>query len=1188
MKTKLLLSVLLCILFVGVKAQYTAISITSGFNADVVANGVGAPTTSTNNDVDGVNYIFIAPDYQYDATCALPTESMPAGGSFTSSTTVGLSFQLASYSANQDLRLTSTDSGVLTFASGISAQTVYVLAMGGSGNAEMNISVNFSDGTRQLFNAVNVNDWFTTSTNVAINGIGRINTSATACSVLTVGTTPILFQLALQLSSLNYLKTITSITVTRVDGVSGYAGVVNVFGVSTLAPPTNCTGTPNPGNTISSSYSICPSVNYTLSLQNPLTNSAGISYQWQSSPDSSTWTNISGATSPAYTTSSTVVTYYHCIVTCTLSSSTATSSNIKVNINPAALCICSPNNGTTLHGGTSPYIDSVSIQGTILNNNSPGAPANGYTLFNSTIPTLLQGGTYTLYTLFSGTAIASVWFDWNNDGILDASEWTQITTSGSDGTISFTVPANAVTGKSIMRVRARASGNQNGATDACTEFFSGETEDYVINITGGTPCSGTPVAGVTIPSSTTVCSGIGFNLSDTGATTSVTGLTYQWQISTNGGSTWTNIAGADSINHYETAGITAPTCYRRSITCGSSTTYSTPACVGINPVYLCPCGPNTGTTLQTGTLPSLDSVNIVGTVLALNTAGAPNNGYTLHLNPVPTLNKGVTYTLYTQYSTTAIASAWIDWNNDGIFDASEWIQLTTSGTNSTITFTVPSTATVDSTLMRIRTNYTFYSNGSGDACTSFFAGETEDFLIYIAAGTTCSGTPTPGTTIQVSPNVLCANTSFNLDVTGATANLAGLTYQWQSSTDGTIWSDISGATNPTFTNSAGISDSVFYRRNIFCSGFQSSSTSLLVKLSGAVSSYPFVESFESLTTVGAGILPNCWTTVGTTPKFTSANSAVRNKIGARTGTHCVWTKYSTNAYLISPSLDLKGGQTYYFWYYYRPTDPDAGFSIRTLVANASDTTSLSASQLGTTIVNPMDTSKWTVAYYSYTPPSSGTYYFAINSIATVVPWDLLFDDINISLTTLPVNMIQFKGFKDGKNNFLTWTTTKETDNKGFDVLRSTDGNNFNKIGFVPSKSENGNSTANLDYNFNDLQPTDGNDYYRLRQTDINGKETYSDIVMIKGIKSSKIEFTAIYPNPARNKLTMNIASPSTQNLNIVITDISGRILKQQAFLANSGDNQFNINVSELMQGTFLIKASCNNGCESAIQKFIKQ
>src|SRR5204863_599466 len=89
-----------------------------------------------------------------------------------------------------------------------------------------------------------------------------------------------------------------------------------VDNVQLYAPPA-CSGTPAPGNTLSTSNVACSgSSSFTLSLQNATTGT-GVTYQWQSSPNGSTWTNISSATNSTYTTTQAVTTYYRCVVGCT-------------------------------------------------------------------------------------------------------------------------------------------------------------------------------------------------------------------------------------------------------------------------------------------------------------------------------------------------------------------------------------------------------------------------------------------------------------------------------------------------------------------------------------------------------------------------------------------------------------------------------------------------------------------------------------------------------------------------------------------------------------------------------------------------------------------------------------------------------------------------------------------------------
>lgn len=117
-----------------------------------------------------------------------------------------------------------------------------------------------------------------------------------------------------------------------------------------------------------------------------------------------------------------------------------------------------------------------------------GLTGLGYTLWpasGSTTATVLRNQTYVLGVTSTNNSIISVWFDWNDDGIFATTEWYQVAVSSTPNTadqIAVTVPNNAVLGQIRMRVRSRLAGNVNGPTDPCTQFFSGETEDYVLTV----------------------------------------------------------------------------------------------------------------------------------------------------------------------------------------------------------------------------------------------------------------------------------------------------------------------------------------------------------------------------------------------------------------------------------------------------------------------------------------------------------------------------------------------------------------------------------------------------------------------------------------------------------------------------------------------------------------------------------
>jgi len=148
-------------------------------------------------------------------------------------------------------------------------------------------------------------------------------------------------------------------------------------------------------------------------------------------------------------------------------------------------------------GTTAPTYCSVTNAGSscitsvILNtlNSAPPACVSPYYHFNAPTGTnttyLTPGATYTFSLVTSGASIASVWIDYNRNGVYEASEWAQVWTNAASGTINVTVPSGATPGATGMRVRSRLNGNINGSGDACLAMGSGSTEDYVVTIVGG-------------------------------------------------------------------------------------------------------------------------------------------------------------------------------------------------------------------------------------------------------------------------------------------------------------------------------------------------------------------------------------------------------------------------------------------------------------------------------------------------------------------------------------------------------------------------------------------------------------------------------------------------------------------------------------------------------------------------------
>ena len=118
------------------------------------------------------------------------------------------------------------------------------------------------------------------------------------------------------------------------------------------------------------------------------------------------------------------------------------------------------------------------------------------------------------------------------------------------------------------------------------------------------------------------------------------------------------------------------------------------------------------------------------------TNGMPYTLYPATGSTTATLAAGSTYQLQVTANGTADLTAWIDYNHDGVFAASEATivgQGVAANTAATASFTVPATALTGLTGMRVRSRQDGIGNGPADACTTFGSGETEDYFITLAA-----------------------------------------------------------------------------------------------------------------------------------------------------------------------------------------------------------------------------------------------------------------------------------------------------------------------------------------------------------------------------------------------------------------------------------------------------------------------
>ncbi len=147
---------------------------------------------------------------------------------------------------------------------------------------------------------------------------------------------------------------------------------------------------------------------------------------------------------------------------------------------------------------------------------------------------------------------------------------------------------------------------------------------------------------------------------------------------------------------------------------------------------------------------------------------------------------------------------------------------------------------------------------------------------------------------------------------------------------------------------------------------------------------------------------------------------------------------------------------------------------------------------------------------------------------------------SVDCSTLPVTLLNLSASPNGRKVTVSWSTSTKINNRGFDVQRSTDGVNWTTIGFVAGV---GNSSLTTNYSYVDDNLETRKYYYRLNQTDLDGRSKYS--IIVSAVVGSKGEYALgqNYPNPFHNETTIQYTIPRHELVNISLFDISGRTVK---------------------------------------------
>ncbi|MGG5576277.1 MBG domain-containing protein [Myroides sp. C15-4] len=225
---KLFLSLMLLSVHMTRGQEYIPLSISSGFNQDVIAENSPAATFTTAS-VDatgsGANFAFMSRAYP-GATVGLPVNGLITS---VATATPGLQFQLGAYDENNTLKINAqNETGTLVVESTHPTSKLFILATSGSSASTFTGTITFTDGTTQAITSQSVPDWFQTGTPaVAIQGIGRVPRSGGNPD--NNDGNPKLFQVPIAIAEANQTKLVQHIAITKTSSTSGY---LNIFAVS--------------------------------------------------------------------------------------------------------------------------------------------------------------------------------------------------------------------------------------------------------------------------------------------------------------------------------------------------------------------------------------------------------------------------------------------------------------------------------------------------------------------------------------------------------------------------------------------------------------------------------------------------------------------------------------------------------------------------------------------------------------------------------------------------------------------------------------------------------------------------------------------------------------------------------------------------------------------------------------------
>jgi len=177
-----------------------------------------------------------------------------------------------------------------------------------------------------------------------------------------------------------------------------------------------------------------------------------------------------------------------------------------------------------------------------------------------------------------------------------------------------------------------------------------------------------------------------------------------------------------------------------------------------------------------------------------------------------------------------------------------------------------------------------------------------------------------------------------------------------------------------------------------------------------------------------------------------------------------------------------------------------------------------------------------------------------------------------AMVPLPLTLLQFTATKQSNTAALQWQTGQEQNTRDFVIERSSDGKTYSDIGTVAAA---GTSNSKRYYYFTDNAPLEGNNYYRLRERDLDGQSTYSSVRVLAFTMAGNLIWYSTGTNAAEVRLH------NGSNELYTITDMAGNTLRTARLSSGVAS------ISQLPSGVYFVKVVTNAGNELTVKVLLR-